>query len=239
MNKKISIAALSLAVSLFAVTTVLASTYSLEGGAEYVTPGKDSDRGVLLTSNNEVVSSSINFSLSENTMFSDLTYLGTDFKLSEDDVCAGGSPRFQINLQNGTSTQNVFAYFGSYPSYDDCASNEWVNTGNLLQDGMYVDTSQLAGGTFYDLYENALERYSDYAVTGIQIVVDGYWAATGSEQVVTIDNTKINAELTDYEEKNIMSKDECKNEGWMNLTDDNGNGFRNQGQCIRYYNTQQ
>ena len=33
------------------------------------------------------------------------------------------------------------------------------------------------------------------------------------------------------------SKDDCKNGGWRELTRLDGTGFRNQGQCIRYFNT--
>ena len=35
---------------------------------------------------------------------------------------------------------------------------------------------------------------------------------------------------------NKDAKDQCKNGGWQTLTDSNGNGFKNQGQCIKYVN---
>jgi len=34
------------------------------------------------------------------------------------------------------------------------------------------------------------------------------------------------------------SKDACKKNGYKNLTDANGNPFKNQGQCVSYFNHQ-
>jgi len=33
-----------------------------------------------------------------------------------------------------------------------------------------------------------------------------------------------------------VTKDDCKNGGWMNLRTANGEPFRNQGQCVSYVN---
>jgi hypothetical protein len=36
--------------------------------------------------------------------------------------------------------------------------------------------------------------------------------------------------------KSATNKDQCKDNGWMTLTDNNGNSFKNQGQCVSYTN---
>ncbi|MBA3757518.1 hypothetical protein H0X09_01485 [Candidatus Saccharibacteria bacterium] len=57
------------------------------------------------------------------------------------------------------------------------------------------------------------------------------------------DNVVINAAdvatTYDFELTNEpSSKDDCKKHGWMNLTDNEGNPFKNQGQCVSYFNHQ-
>ncbi len=52
-----------------------------------------------------------------------------------------------------------------------------------------------------------------------------------------VDALTINDDTYDFELVNEpASKDDCKNEGWKTLTDDNGDAFRNQGQCVSYAN---
>jgi hypothetical protein len=34
-----------------------------------------------------------------------------------------------------------------------------------------------------------------------------------------------------------QNKDDCKNGGWMHLRRDDGSSFKNQGDCIQYFNT--
>ena len=36
---------------------------------------------------------------------------------------------------------------------------------------------------------------------------------------------------------NGYSKDQCKNGGWQNMQDANGNSFKNQGDCVSYFAT--
>lgn len=42
---------------------------------------------------------------------------------------------------------------------------------------------------------------------------------------------------TDCEPNVPTTKEDCKDGGWQVLVDDNGDGFRNQGQCIQFVNT--
>jgi len=207
--------------------------YELFGDASYVTPGNASNRAVELTSDTDPGYGGIEYGVEEGTTFADLETLSTDYYFEADDSCEGGSPRFQIGLSDEESGDegNIFVYFGSEPNYNDCPTEEWTNTGDLLGSGS-VDSSQLDGGTFYHSYEDALAAYGDYEVTDISVVVDASWAAEDSEQSVTIDNTVVNGTTFTYEVPTPTNKNECKNGGWMNLADANGNAFKNQGQCV-------
>lgn len=211
--------------------------YTLFGDAEYVSPGNASDRAVELVSDADPAYGGIDYGVEDGLTFEELTTLSTDYLLPED-ACVGGSPRFQINLDedgDGVSDGNVFAYFGTDSGGAACVTGTWANTGDFLETGRLLDTSQL-GGTFYDTYANALATYGDYEVVGIQVVTDSSWAS-GGEHIVQIDNTLINETLFTYEIPTPVAASECKNGGWKTLADNDGNGFKNQGDCVSFVAT--
>jgi hypothetical protein len=152
--------------------------------------------------------------------------------------CGGGSPRFQVNVEDPVSgdTGNIFVYIGPPPAYTGCPQNVWLNTGDLLEGANPIDTSQLDGGTFYDPYATALAKYGGYTVTGVQLVADGGWAV-GGVQTVIVDNTNIDGAVYTYEKPVADSKDDCKDGGFKTHTRADGSEFKNQGDCIQYVNT--
>jgi hypothetical protein len=234
------IASLALATTAFAIHD--SEHYALDGNASYVTPGLNgSDRAVLLVSDmaTSTFYGAIDIAVEEGTTFADLTTLSSDYQLGSDDSCVGGSPRYQLNLEdpNSADTGNIFIYFGVDSAGAPCIAGTTQNTGDVLQTGRLLDTSQLDGGTFYDPYDAALARYADYVVTGIQVVADSGWAALDGELSVVIDNTLVNSTLFTYEipEPEVPTdKEACKNGGWQTLADDEGNLFTNQGQCVSF-----
>lgn len=234
-------------VAFAAVTT----GYTLFGDAEYVSPGNASTRAVKLQSDLVEDESAIcghpfgcggiDWSVVAGTTFASLTHLSTDFMPEADDTCVGGSPRFQIRVNDPVSgdTGNIFVYLGTDSGSPACVGGVWQNSTDLLQTGKLLDTTQLDGGAFYDPYDTALAKYGSYNVTGIKLVVDGSWATLDNEQTVLVDNTMINEVLYDYEptrEENIQS---CKNGGWQNFTGENGTPgpFKNQGDCVSFFTT--
>ena len=172
--------------------------YSLFDDAAYSTPGNASLRAVTLTSDATPGWGGIDYGIATGTTFADIGVLATDYRFADGDSCGGGSPRFQIEVMSGSTTKNIFVYLGSSPSYTGCADETWLASGDLLQNGMTVDTSQLPGGTFYDTYENALAKYGTSTITGISLVADGGWAMDGS-QIVMIDNTNVDGTVFTYE----------------------------------------
>jgi hypothetical protein len=199
--------------------------YELYGDASTVRPGKNSPTAVELTSVGTSFSG-INFTTDDDLTLSDLETLKTDYFFTTGS-CAGGSPRFQINVIDPVTntTKNIFAYIGDYPNYTNCEQNQWVSSGDLLESGKYLDTSQI-GGTFYDTYDNALATYGEYEVTGIQLVVDGGFS---QEQAVKVDNVMINNTTERFE-----SASTCKRGGWQMYTEFPG-PFSNQGQCVSFF----
>jgi len=222
MNRFLIATALSL---LIAGSSFAAGDYQLFGNAT-TTSGNASPTAVQLSSTADTYSG-VSFTTNSGLTFADLTTLSASYFFTQG-TCGGGSPRFQINvLDPSTNTvKNIFVYFGSYPNYNDCQTNTWVNTGDLLENGLYVDTSQLTGGAFYDTYENALNAFGGYSVTGIQLVDDSGWLASNS---VAVDNIVIGSTTYTFE-----SADTCKKSGWMTYTGAPG-PFKNQGQCVSYY----
>jgi hypothetical protein len=240
MNKiTVSMGVASIVFLIAASSAVAAPAYSLFGEAALIAPGNGSLRAVRTVSDAHPIGyGGIDFGIPAGTKFSDLVTLSTDYNVT-DDNCGGGSPRFEVAVTNGADTGNIFVYLGPAPSFTGCVLNTWVNTGNLLTGTNTVDTGQLINGTFYDPYTTALAKYGAYTVTNIALVNDGSWnaVATGGDgkQTVLFDNTRVNTSLYTYEANTPTSKDQCKNGGWMQLQNANGQPFKNQGECMSYF----
>lgn len=92
--------------------------------------------------------------------------------------------------------------------------------GDANQDGTVVfEAGNTYGGVLFPEGET---------VTGIDIVQD-------EEGQTVLSNIMVNGQSVVL--PNLpTSKDACKNGGYQNLTDASGNTFRNQGQCVSYFN---
>lgn len=212
-------------------TAVAADGYTLFGEATPVHPGNASDTAIQLNSDAAPGYGGIDFDTAAGMTLNQLLNLSTDYKFTAGS-CGGGSPRFQINVDG----HNIFVYIGPPPSYTGCAPSVWANTGDLLEAALFVDTSQLPGGTFYDTWASALIKYGSHEVTGIQLVADGAWAVVGGIQTVLVDNVMINATTYTFEEVVASDKDKCKDGGWEGFTSSPG-PFKNQGDCVSYFAT--
>jgi len=111
--------------------------------------------------------------------------------------CEGGSPRFGVDLTNGTEVKYIYFYIGPPPDYTECPDNEWKNTGNPTS---LVDTQEL-GAEFYEEYAKAQARFGSYTITNFFLVVDGF---KGKPITAQLDDVAINNEVATYEfESNI------------------------------------
>ncbi len=246
MNIKKVLAACGASAILFgsmALPALAATTYSLFGDATIVPLGNPGN-AAQIRSDATIAPSFGGVSVVPDApiAWSDLDTLSTDFNVT-DDNCGGGSPRIQIRVDtdgNGTSNGNVHVALGPSPFFTGCAPG-WQTTGNLIgnEDAGRYDYSQF-GGSPFTTYSGAPASVLAGDVVGISVVVDGSWnaAATGGdgEQTTLVDNITLNSDVTTFEPNTPDSKDECKKDGWMTLEDEDGNAFKNQGQCVSYFN---
>lgn len=142
----------------------------------------------------------------------------------------GGSPRFSVEVTNGTTTKNIFVYFGDLPNF---TSGSTGDTGNLLDDtlsGARVDSTQV-GGPFYGTLAQAVAAAtgSGYGtISNISVVVDGDWAQSSGSQTVVLDAVSINGAVYNF---TATAKSDCKDGNWQTL------GYKNQGACISFVET--
>lgn len=218
-----------------ATATFAATGYSFFGETSYVQPGYNSLQAVKMVSDNSPGYGGVSFDVPNGTTLASLNTLSTDFNVTEG-TCGGGSPRFQITVLDNTNTErNIFAYLGQTPSFT-CTPDVWSNSGDLLETGKTLDTSQLPLGTFYDPYDTALTKYGSLTVTGIQLVTDGGWLF--GNQTVLADNVVINNMTYTFEPTREEAKQMCKNGGYETFNGQNGTPgpFKNQGECVSYFN---
>ncbi len=244
MNSTFKTVSIVLLVVVFAAfgSAVLAASYTLEGGATLVDSGNGSDGAIQLVSDANTAASSVNFVLDDSLTFAELTSLSTDFNVTDDD-CTNGSPRFAIGLDTEDGVKYVFVYLGPTPNYQGCATDTWQNSGDLLESGLKIDTSQL-GGAFYDDFDTAVANYGGLNVAEIFLVVDASYAFEDGEQTVLVDNVVINETTFDFEddedpEAPVFTKDDCKQNGWRDFNGEDGlpGPFRNQGDCVSFFAT--
>jgi hypothetical protein len=147
-----------------------------------------------------------------------LTELNYDYKTGEH--CGAGAPRFNIQTETGTAvtlgctsgTQTP----GSIPGWTHVEFSQ-------AQIAAAVATAG-AGTTLQDLYI-IFDEGSDTPAGG----------TVGTPGTVHIDNISVNNAIVGSP-TTPMTKDDCKNGGFMNFTDNNGNTFQNQGQCVAFVN---
>lgn len=162
---------------------------------------------------------------SKSFTFSDLKTLQTDYAMTWGS-CAGGSPRWQIdvlppgttvNKKNLANAKNIFVYFGSVPTSGTNACPEAdgseQKTGNYIGTGGPGDTpgrydSSQAGGTQASTYTATETQFGSWEVVGVQLVVDGGWSQTQSdhEQQVVVDNVDVNG-VVSYPDRAKDSED--------------------------------
>jgi hypothetical protein len=201
----------------------VASGFTLFGDAMLVHPGNASPTAAEATSTGPNLFGGVDFAFPAGLTVSQLNNLATDYQFVAG-TCGQGSPRFVATVTNGTASGNINFYIGPPPNYNSCPPGVYANTGNLAAPTNLVDDSQLPGGTFYDPYAAAQTKYGSYTVTDVFLAVDG------PNQTVDFDNSQVNSELFTYE-----SAGSCKDGGYAAFTSSPG-PFKNQGDCVSYFN---
>jgi hypothetical protein len=94
-------------------------------------------------------------------------------------------------------------------------------------------TSGQGGPPFYTLATLKVQC-PNAVVLSIGINVGNY----NPDYNINVDGIAFNGTTFNFEWTNVpANKDQCKSGGYQSLTDANGQPFRNQRQCISYFNT--
>jgi hypothetical protein len=225
VRKLVTSALVALAGLVFAGPAA-AQTFTLEGGAT------NEGTHIKLVSDATHPSSAIAFSMPAGTTFADIETLSAEYNVTDDD-CGGGSPRFQLTLDDG---KNVFAYFGPSPTFTGCTANTWLATGNLVgnNEACRWDTSQVAPGTQCTTYDAARTLLASRVVSSVRLVVDSGWRFADGEQTVLVRNvvvdgvtagpTGMNAAQTCRELRESMGETAFRNEFGTNINKRNAFG---------------
>lgn len=155
---------------------------------------------------------------------------------------AFADPSYQLLVDlNGSGTggfttfvyepyQNGVISPGVWQQWDVDAGQMWSS--RSFSEGTCIVVAGAGGAPFYTL--SALKTACPNAT------VLGFGVNIGSNNPsynVLSDGVNFNGTTYDFELfQTPKSKEECKNGGFLNLTDQNGQSFKNQGQCVSYVN---
>jgi hypothetical protein len=137
----------------------------------------------------------LSFTPSSTTTFNQITDLVANYTFTLGD-CHGGALRWSVRT---SPTQSVFIYYGAFPQFGNGGVNGCTPTSPLgvnqsgtnmigLSDLRY-DTSQYAGGTFYDSYAHAQTLVGNTPILRASLVLDAGWAG---DQRVRLDSATVN-----------------------------------------------
>jgi hypothetical protein len=177
------------------------ATFSLGGDTTLVHPGNASGTAAQATTTGQDGFGFVNIPIGAGVKLRQLNTLATDFKFVFGS-CSAGSPRFTVNVTNGTINSSVFFYLGPPPSYTGCAAGSYASSGNLAAPTSLVDASALPGGSFNEPYSQVQADFGDYTITAVHLDVD---ARGAGEQTVDFDNTNVNGKLVTYEPEHGIS----------------------------------
>lgn len=133
----------------------------------------------------------------------------TELNFDVKGYCGAGAPRFNV-----VTSDNVTHFFG-------CASGTATDMGNGWTHVVFDPSNPaqafpvIAPGT---------------TVTSIELIQD-------EQGKTNLDNISINDQFI-IGPNTPTNKEQCKKDGWQNLQNSSGQSFKNQGQCVSYFNHQ-
>lgn len=155
----------------------------------------------------------------------------------------GGDASYQLlvdlngNADGGFTTlvyepyENGVVTPGAWQSWDVSSGQFWSSR-SFSDGGTCVVTAGAGGAPFYTL--------ADLQTTCPDAVVEGFGVNIGSNNPsydVETDLVNFNGTTYNFEPFATPSdKEACKNDGYKSLSDENGQAFKNQGQCVAYAN---
>ena len=170
------------------------------------------------------------------TLVSDFESISYDFMIAGNGDASDAS-QFYLNIYTNTPGSTTFY---------DCRFDYVPTTGST---SAFTTASFNAADTPANVADRADTFTCPTTLSGmpagstIRAVVLNVGDTTANDQGLAgyLDNVVINtgnhATIYDFELVNTpTNKNQCKHGGWQNYTDNNGHPFRNQGQCVSYFN---
>lgn len=136
-----------------------------------------------------------------------LTELNFDYR--NDGHCGAGAPRYNV-----VTTDNVTHFFGCFYGTHTLVGTDWTHVEFAPTDGFPAVTPTEVVQSIDIVFDEGTDQGRGYAY---------------------LDNFSVNGQIIN--KATPTTKDDCKNNGWMNLVDANGNTFKNQGDCVSYVAT--
>jgi hypothetical protein len=117
---------------------------------------------------------SVDFPVPAGLTIGTLNTLSTNYQVPVG-ICVGGSPRFAIDVWNGTATKTIQVLLGNQWNNlgPTCPGASYMGSGNVLGAGYGADTTQINSGYVAPgAWATFQSSYGAYPVTGIRLVVD-------------------------------------------------------------------
>jgi len=222
------------------------------GAVQFVyDPSSPAPSGALQLSTDDTNSAKAQYMHTANTALSDVKTLS----YSTNQVAASsttGDPSYQLvvclgGLNNNTCTGGTTLVYEPYwnTGTQTVQANTWQNwtdvaTGQFWSSKTYNDTTNTSctvtagsgGAPFYTLAD-LTTNCPKAQVVGFGVNIGTY----NPSYVTEVDNVVFNDWTYDFQLTNVPnSKDQCKNNGFNAYTDENGNAFKNQGDCVSFTN---
>jgi len=112
--------------------------------------------------------------------------------------CGGGSPRFSVALRdpdNKANTAFVTGYVGDTPNFTCSPGDGWKSSGNLASASAGNRWAVGNSGSYVSYDDQSIQQYSNWKVTGIQLIVDSGWMFANGEDIV-VKNVAVNDNVT-------------------------------------------
>jgi hypothetical protein len=202
-----------------------------------VDPTSPAPNGALQLTTDSTTTAKAQYLHAANTPLADVTELSYYTKQNSA-AFAGGDPSYQLPVYlNGTSGFTTFVYEpyengvvvpNTWQSWNVASGQFWSTRTVTCSNGGV--TAGFGGAPFYTLAQ--INTMCPNAV------VIGYGVNIGTNNPgydVETDLFNFNGTTYNFEVTNVpTSQDQCKNNGYQDLTDANGQPFKNQGDCVSY-----
>jgi len=133
------------------------------------------------------------FDPSSQLTFNDITNLSATYDFTEGD-CFGGSLRWTIFVQHGSSVESIHVYYGTPNGPDQgCSGSNSGSEQNLIEEGITPDRFEFqgAGAPVYTTYD-AMKAFTNDGtdeVLAVQLTLDSGWKA---DQKADVSNVTVN-----------------------------------------------